>query len=279
MKNKKLFGSIMLLLAAFIWGIGFTVQSISADSLPAFTVVFFKSSGGFLLIPVAIILKQKFTKEAIVGGVISGSFLAVACFTQQMGIERSTVAKASFITALYIVFVPIIGMLMGKKIRKLVWAGVAVAALGMYFLCMNGSFSLGIGDIYLIICAVALAAQIIVIDKFADKVDPIPLSCVQSLVVCAMALAGMIFEKPSVSVIVSIWPVLAYAAVMSCAAAQTLQVVYQKDVEPTLASLLMSFESVFGVLGGFVFLNQTLSLRELFGCVLIFVAVLIAQKE
>lgn len=271
----------MLLISAIIWGFGVTIQSISGQTLESFTVVFFKALGATLLIPIAIILKQKFSKDAFVGGIICGLIMFVANYAQQKGIETSSVGKASFITALYMVFVPIIGILFFKrKTKVIVWIGVAIATIGMYLLCVKETLALSSGDVWLIICAIAFALQILIADKYVATTDPIPLACVQSLTMCIMAgICMFIFEKPEIATIKSAWFTLLYSALLSCCFAQTAQIVFQKYVEPTLASLIMSLESVFGIFSGFLILNQTLSIKELIGCALIFIAVLIAQKK
>lgn len=271
----------MLLIAAIVWGFGITIQSISGQTLGSFTVVFFKALGAILLIPISIILKQRFTKDAFIGGVICGLIMVVGNVAQQKGIESSSIGKASFITALYMVFVPIIGILFFKrKTKTIVWIGVIIAVIGMYLLCVKESLALTSGDIWLIIGAIGFALQILVADKYVTKTDPIPLACVQSLTMCLISgICMLILEKPDIAVIKAAWFPLLYSALLSCCFAQTAQIVFQKYVEPTLASLIMSLESVFGVFAGFIILRQTLSVKELIGCALIFIAAIIAQKE
>jgi len=270
----------MMLLCAAIWGVAFSIQSLMSNSLETYTVVFLKNTGGFLLIPLAVKMKQKFSKEAIKYGIVLGIFMFFATYFQQKGIELSSVGKSSFITALYIVFVPFIAFFLGRKINKFAIIGVVIASVGMYFLCMTESFTLTKGDFYLLLCAIALALQIAYIDKFVSKVDPIPLASVQGITVAVIGFFMMLlFESPSIVSIKSSLINILYLSILSGGVAEALQITYQKDVEPTLASLFMSFESVFGALFGFILLNQVLSIRELIGCVLIFIAVLVAQKE
>jgi len=270
----------MMLLCALIWGIAFSVQSMMSDSLKTYTIVFLKNSGAFLLVPLALATKQKFTKQTIIYGIILGIIMFFATLFQQKGIELSTVGKSSFITALYIVFVPFVAFFLGRKINKYALFGVIIATLGMYFLCINETFSLSKGDFYLLLCAIALALQIAYIDRFVIKVDAIALASVQGITITAISFVLMLlYENPSITALKASTFNIFYLAVFSGAIAEALQITYQKDVEPTLASLFMSFESVFGALFGFILLNQTLSFRELLGCVLIFIAVLVAQRE
>lgn len=278
MKNKQLFGSIMLLVAALAWGFSYGVQGMVTSTVGTFSITFFKGIGGLILIPISMLLKERFTKRTIFAGVLIGITCFLGVVFQQKGIELSTASKASFLTSLYIVFVPIIGIIIGKKAKLKNWIGVAVALVGMYFLCINGKLVLGLSDIVLLICSVMFAIQIILTDKYASDVDPVALTAVQQLTVSFLSLILMIFvEKPQVTNIVSaIWP-LVFVALIPGSFAQTIQVVFQRDVEANLASLLMSFESVFGAFAGWLLLNQTLSIRELIGCGLIFIAILIAE--
>jgi len=279
MKTKKLIGSLMLLLAAFVWGLAYSIQGITSKTLGSFTVTMFKGLGGIVLIPIAIKLKEHFDSKTIISGVLIGFVVFLGSVLQQEGISMSTASKASFITALYIIEVPIISLLLGKKQKPTIWLATLVAIVGMYFLCFTKGFVLQIGDILLLMASLCFAVQIILTEKYAGKCDVIALATVQQMTTGLLSAAiALVLEKPSVSQMILVWPNLLYTALLAGALAQTIQVIYQKDIEASLASLLMSLESVFGALGGWLILNQALSFKELLGCGLIFISILIAEK-
>ena len=218
------------------------------------------------------------TKTLVTGGICCGLALGIASSLQQWGILFTTVGKAGFITAMYIVLVPIFGIFLGKKVRLLIWFCVALAVAGLYFLCMNETFRLNTGDFLVILCAVCFSVHILVIDHFSPKVDGVRLSAIQFLVAgIACGIPMLIWEHPELPGILAASMPLLYAGVMSCGVAYTLQIIAQKNADPTVASLLLSLESVFSVLAGWVILHQSLSIRELFGCVLMFGAIILAQ--
>ena len=223
-------------------------------------------------------LLQADRKTLVIGGILCGIALAVASSLQQIGIVYTSAGKAGFITALYILIVPIIRLFLGRRAGRKVWIGVALAVAGMYFLCITDGFSISKGDFLVFLCAVVFSVHILVIDHFAPKVDGVALSCIQFFVcgiLCAVPMLAL--ERPRVDEILAAWMPLAYAGVLSCGVAYTLQVIAQKNTDPTVASLLLSLESVFSVLTGWVILGERLSGRELFGCALVFAAVLLAQ--
>ena len=270
----------MLFLSAILWGFGITIQNISGQNLGSFTVTTIKTLGGFLIFIVALLTKQKFNKQAIIVGVVLGVVMFAGNVLQQIGIVYSTIGKASFITALYVVFVPILGLFFGNKTKMHVWVGIGIAAIGTYFLCINETFILQLGDITLFLCAIVFGLQIVIIGKYVNDVDPIALAAVQTITACVLSgICMFIFETPDINVIKDVWLELAYVCLLSCAFGTTSQIIFQQYVEPSTAGIIMSFESVFGVIGGFLILHQTLTVREMFGCILIFIAVLIAQKE
>ena len=215
----------------------------------------------------------------MLGGICCGVMLCIASNFQQFGISFTTVGKAGFITAMYILIVPILGLFMKKKVGIKVWLGVVLATIGLYMLCMTSeSFSLSKGDFLVLICAGFFSLHILIIDYFSPKVDGVRMSCIQFFVCGVISTAiAFIFENPSFSAILSGWLPILYAGVLSCGVAYTLQIVGQKNMDPTVASLILSLESVFSVLAGWVILHQTLSVRELFGCVLMFLAIILAQ--
>lgn len=197
---------------------------------------------------------------------------------QQYGIQYTTVGKAGFITTLYIIIVPIMGLFFGKKVRRIVWAGAALAAAGMYLLCVNETLSLNKGDLLVFICAVIFSIHILVIDYFSPKADGVKLSCIQFFVAGIICTIGaFLVETPTWSALVSGAVPVLYAGVMSCGVAYTLQIIGQRNLDPTVASLILSLESVVSVLAGWVILNQTMSSKEIFGCVLVFAAVILVQ--
>ena len=279
MKNRKLFGSVMLFIATLAWGLSYSIQSISSENLGTFTVVFFKGLGGLSLLPLLIINKHRFTFKEVLCGMAIGTAAFMGCILQQLGIENSTISKASFITSLYIIFVPLMERISGKKISKKIMISVGIALLGLYFLCFSKAETFGIGDLYLLICSVFFALQIILIDRFTRIYDPLALTFLaQSTVSLYSGIIMLIFEKPTMdAVMTSIVPLL-YIVFVSGTMAQTFQVVFQKDVGASLSSLIMSFESVFGALFGWIVLSQNLSVREIFGCILVFIAIVIAES-
>ena len=203
----------------------------------------------------------------------------MGCALQQMGIENSTVSKASFITVLYIIFVPLIESFTGKKIPAKIFISIGIALVGLYFLCMSGSFDLCIGDLYLLLCSICFALQIFFIDRFSQGNDALPLTFVAQLTVSFLSLIVALFKEPlDVNALKNALLPILFITLLGGLLAQCLQFIFQKDVGSTLASLLMSFESVFGALFGWLILNQTLNAREIFGCFLVFVAILIAES-
>lgn len=214
----------------------------------------------------------------LIGGCCCGLAICTASMFQQYGIQYTTVGKAGFITTLYIIIVPIMGLFFGKKVRRIVWAGAALAAAGMYLLCVNETLSLNKGDLLVFICAVIFSIHILVIDYFSPKADGVKLSCIQFFVAGIICTIGaFLVETPTWSALVSGAVPVLYAGVMSCGVAYTLQIIGQRNLDPTVASLILSLESVVSVLAGWVILNQIMSSKEIFGCVLVFAAVILVQ--
>ena len=295
-------GSLMLLLAALIWGSAFVAQSEGMDYVGPFTfasVRFF--IGSFILLPVISFMKKKETgngnllegydkktgilgfikmhKLLVVGSIFCGIALTAGTNFQQWGIKYvSSVGKAGFITTLYIILVPIFSLFIGKKVRPLIWVALAFAVSGLYFLCVTEKLTFEPLDILLIMCAVFFAVQIMVVDHYVDRVNPVALSSLQFFIVGIISgICMFIFEQPTLSGILAAMGPILYAGVLSSGVAFTLQVVAQKDLDPTLASMIMCLESVVSVLSGFLFLGQKLSIREGIGCILMFVGVILAQ--
>ena len=283
MKNN-----VLLVLTALIWGCAFVAQSVGMDYVGPFTFNMARFLiGAIVLLPVIWFMdRQRKTgaekgagqKTLIIGGICCGTALAVASTLQQWGILFTTVGKAGFITAMYIVIVPLLGVFIGKKVRPLIIGCVAIAVVGFYFLCMTESLHLGLGDFLVLLCAIAFSIHILVIDHFSPKVDGVKMSAIQFLTAAIIsAVPTLLWEQPVLTEILQAWQPVLYAGVMSCGVAYTLQIIAQKNADPTVASLLLSLESVFSVLAGWVLLGQGLSLKELFGCVLIFCAIILAQ--
>lgn len=290
MKKMSIKSMILLVLTALIWGMAFVAQSVGMNYIGPFTFNCIRSiMGGLVLIPCILFFdkqekgeakreKKEDSKTLLIGGICCGLALCIASNLQQIGIKYTTVGKAGFITALYIVLVPIFGIFLRKKVSGRVWFSVAIAVVGLYLLCITDEFRIGKGDFFVLLCALVFTIHILVIDYFSPKVNGIKLSCIQFLV--AGLLSGvpmLISEKPSFSTILAAWAPLLYAGIMSCGVGYTLQIVAQKDAEPTIASLILSLESVFSVLAGWIILGQTLAGKEIMGCVLMFAAIILAQ--
>ena len=285
--------SLLLLLTATIWGVAFVSQSVGMDYVGPFTFNAARSLiGAAVLVPCIALLKKLQKKEEgqeevhkkedkktlIRGGICCGVILAVASSFQQFGLLYTTVGKAGFITAMYIILVPLLGIFAGKKVGLRIGISVVIAVAGLYLLCMTESLKLEAGDILVLLCAVVFSFHIMVIDHFSPLVDGVKMSCIQFLtcgILCGICM--FLFEAPKLSMILAAWKPVLYAGVMSCGVAYTLQIVGQKGMNPTVASLIMSLESVISVLAGFVLLHEVLSRKEMLGCVLMFAAIILAQ--
>ena len=281
--KKNRHQSIFALLAAIIWGAAFSAQSVCAQYLGPLTITALRSLIAFLVLFAVCLLRRKSDRgtrrDIIIGSIVCGAALFAASNMQQLALNMGASAgKAGFITALYIVLVPIGQVFFKQKISPRHWLAVAVAVVGMYFLCITEGFSVNIGDWLTLIGSLCFAVHILVIDHFAQKTDGVKMSCIQFFtcaVICAIAMA--IFETPTFSSIAQAWLPICYAGVMSCGVAYTLQIVGQKNMEPTVASLILSLESVVGAIAGWLLLGQALTGREIFGCALVFCGIILAQ--
>ena len=284
--------SLLLLLTAAIWGVAFVAQSVGMDYVGAFTFNSVRSIiGSLVLIPVILFLnrqkpasaqtdlqKKENRRTLITGGVCCGICLCLASNFQQFGIKYTTVGKAGFITACYIVIVPVLGLFLKQKCGPFVWAAVVMAVIGLYLLCIKDGFSIGTGDILVMICALLCSIHILVIDHFSPMVDGVKMSCIQFLVCGILSgIPALLLESPSLSSILAAWQPILYAGVLSCGVAYTLQIIGQKNMNPTVASLILSLESCISVLAGWIILKQQLSLREFAGCAVMFAAIILAQ--
>lgn len=286
--NAKLKNDSMLVLTALIWGSAFVAQSVGMDYIGPFTFNSLRSFlGGLVLLPVIWFMKRqhrladkekKDRKTLWIGGLCCGIALAAASALQQIGLVYTSAGKAGFITALYILIVPIMGMFLGKKVGIKIWLGVALAVIGMYFLCIKEGFSISYGDFLVIICAIVFSIHILIIDYFSPRVDGVKLSCIQFFICGILCAVPMVLtEKPELGAVLDAYLPLLYAGVLSCGVAYTLQIIAQKNTDPTVASLILSLESVFAALTGWVIIHETLSPKELFGCALVFIAIILAQ--
>lgn len=293
-RNNAVRQIVFPLLAALIWGTAFVAQDMCADVIGpmTFNAVRFLIAVVMLLVIIWIFGKlsrnrpqrsaeeQKADrKHLMIGGLCCGLALAVASNFQQAGIGAGTDAgKAGFITALYIVLVPLLGLFLKKKVSLPIWISVLIAVVALYLLCITGDLKLASGDFLLLLCAFFFAIHILVIDHFTATVDGMKLSCAQFLVAGVLSAAGaLLFEQPRLDAILSCALPILYVGVFSCGVAYTLQILAQKDSNPTVVTILLSMESVFAVISGAIILHQRMTGREYLGCVLMLAAVLLAQ--
>lgn len=289
--NIKIRQNVLPVITAFIWGTTFVAQNVGAKSIGTFTFNASRSFIAFVFLTFLILIsdsiknpKLKITvkkgnnKNLIVGGICCGTVLFVATNLQQAGIEATTVGKASFISALYIVLVPIFSIFLGKKTNLLIWVSVLLAIIGMYFLCITDQLKISKGDLLVLVSSVMFSIHILTIDRFTNSVDGVRLSCVQFLTNFVLSTVfALVFEKISFAALANGLIPIVYAGVFSSGIAYTLQIVAQKGSNPTVVSLLLSLESVFGSLSGALFLGERLSDREIVGCVFMLIGVVLAQ--
>lgn len=312
MKHNNVRQILFPILAALIWGTAFVAQDLCADVIDTFS---FNAARSYIAVVVLLVIififdklkkdkveltpaeKKKARRDLLIGGFCCGTALAVASNFQQAGIAAGTEAgKAGFLTALYVVLVPLFGLFFRRKVSLPVWIAVALSVASLYLLCIKGDFSLAMGDLLVLVCAVCFAIHILVIDHFTAKVDGIKLSCVQfffaavwatlAKLVCTLlglggfgdtSVATSIFAVPDwAGIWACILPIL-YVGVFSSGVAYTLQILAQKDSNPTVVTILLSLESVFAVIAGAIILQQQMTGREYLGCVLMLVAVILAQ--
>ena len=283
--------SFLLFLTSVIWGVAFVAQSAGMAYVGPFTYNGVRSIlGGLVLLPCIVLLDRVrgITKDnangiqnrnqLFLGGLSCGLILFAASSFQQFGIQYTSVGKAGFITAMYILLVPIMGIFIHKKVGLKVWIGVVFAVCGLYLLCVKTGFSLEKGDVLVLVCAVIFSLHILVIDYFSPKVDGVRMSCIQFWVCGILSLiCSFLFETPELHSILAAWKPVCYGGIMSCGVAYTLQIIGQRDMNPTVASLILSLESVVSVVAGFLILHQTMSRRELLGCCLMITAIILAQ--
>lgn len=288
--GAKLKGNIILFVTAIIWGISFVSQSVGMEYIEPNTFMGIRTTmGGLVLLPVIIFsdlakkkrgeYKKTNTKKLLIYGIICGLLLCIASTLQTYGLKYTTTAKSGFLTALYIIFVAIIGIFAGKKMNFKIAGGVLTAVVGMYFLCLFGeTTNFNVGDGLTLLCAVFFAGQIMVIDRCVSEVDGVKLACTQFLVAGIINLIIMfLIEKPNMDAILSCATALLYSGIMSCGVAYTLQIIGQKYADPTSASIIMSLESVFAAISGWILLSQAMTIAQIAGCLLMFLAIVLVQ--
>ncbi|MBQ4494775.1 MAG: DMT family transporter [Selenomonadaceae bacterium] len=283
----KIKGTLMLLGAAFFWGTTFVAQLEGMDGLGPFSYAAARYLAGFVSL-VAVLLythkqrarerRRKNYRRGFAIGLLIGVVLFVASSMQQIALQYSTAGKAAFITCLYIVFVPLGAKLLGKIIRHENWIGALLTIVGLYLLAVGEGLSIQSGDVILFLSAFVWTAQILLVDKFAARVDLIELSTAQIFIVMVLSFAAMFtLETPSLSAMVNAWFPILYGGVMSSGVAFTLQLYGQRYAEPSTAAILMSFEAIFGALAGWFFLGEVMTTQELVGCVLMLIGMLATQ--
>lgn len=274
-------GSFLLLITAMLWGFCFVVQRSGMDFVGPFTFGASRFAlGGLALLPLALRRKldARVRKRSFLAGIPCGVLLFLGSSLQQMGLQRTAAGKAGFLTALYIVLVPLLGLFLGQRSRWHIWVSAGLGAVGLYLLCASGPVGVSVGDLLLIGCALMFAVHIQLIDRFSAETDGLALSCAQSLVTAALSAVVMLAtEKPTWAPLVDCLPMILYGGLGSIAIGYTLQIVAQKRTPPAVASVMMCLESVFATLSGWLVLGETLSLREGVGAVIVLGAALLSQ--
>lgn len=300
-QSNNLRSSFYLSLTAIIWGVAFVFQSMGNDKMGVFTFTASRYFIGFLvLLPILLVkyrhpgflsdsdeipLKMVPKKLTLIAGVLCGVVLSTASVLQQYGMKFTSVGKAGFITTLYIIITPILGLFLRRKCHFTVWIGAVAAVCGMYLLCVKDGFSVELGDWIVLICAVFFSVHITVIDCFAPKTNGVLLSCIQFLVASvSCGIFALIFEQPSFSQLQSGWIPLLYTGIMSSGVAYTLQILGQRGFNPTIAAMIMSFESVISAVAGyfaykwgFLSIDQSMTALQIVGCVIMFAAIIFVQ--
>ena len=287
--SKRWIGNGLLLLGTMIWGAAFVAQSVGMDYLEPFTFQASRCFLGSLVLPPVIavmdrrgVSRRPVTAEAkkqqLYFGLACGVIIFAACSLQQWGLLYTTPGKSGFLTSLYIILVPMAGLLFGRRVKPWVWGSVVLAVLGLYLLCGSTDFSLGAGELLTLCSAVAFCFHILVIDRASSQVDGVRLSATQFFICgCLSLVCAFLWETPRWENILACWIPIGYAGIFSSGIGYTFQIIGQAHTEPTVASLLMSLESVFSVIFGWIILRQSLAPTELLGCALVFAGVLISQ--
>ena len=284
MKNKALFGSLLLVLTAMIWGTAFVFQRVGMERIEPITfnaarMALAAVAVGLLALPRVRLLTPETVKNTLIGGLCCGVCLAAASICQQTGLVYTTAGKAGFITGMYMLLVPVIGFLFFRqKNGPLVWLAVLIGVVGMYLLCMTEDFRLTYGDTWELLCALLFALHILCCAKFVQRADPVALSAVQFVAATVIsAAAALALEQPSWDKLQSAAVPILYCGLLSGGLGYTLQIIAQRFTDPTVAALLMSLESVFAAIAGALLLQERLSVRETIGCVVMFAAIVLVQ--
>ncbi|MBR4777045.1 MAG: DMT family transporter [Lachnospiraceae bacterium] len=290
MKNRKILGNGLLLLTALVWGTAFVFQRVGMEKIEPITFSAARMALAAVMVgAVAYLTRRKkkysageqkeYNKNTVIGGVVCGSLLAIASILQQAGLVYTTAGKAGFITAMYMLMVPIFAYIIFKKKSSWwVWLAVLLGVVGMYFLCITDGFTLSNGDALVALCAVVFTFHILSCDHFTRKGDSITISAIQFATATVIStVIAFIAETPTWEGIVSALVPIMYCGIVSGGIGYTLQMVAQKYTEPGIASLLLSMESVFALIAGVILLNESMSTRELLGCIIMFVAIILVQ--
>ena len=291
--KKQLRNTLLLLLGALIWGTAFVAQSVGSGYVGPYTFLAARSWLACAFLIVLVLLRRGKARKAdpgvpfwingrmlLRGGVFCGIARFAASAAQQIGIGTTSTAKAGFLTALYVVLVPVCGLFFKRKVSLPVWIAVALSVIALYLLCINGEFSLAPGDLLILACAVCFTIHILVIDHFTATVDGVKLSCLQFLFAALISTVCMfLFEDVDFAAIWGCILPLLYVGIFSCGVGYTLQILAQKGSNPTVVTILLSLESVFAVIAGAIILKQQMSVREYIGCAVMFIAVILAQID
>lgn len=292
MKKSWVRQIIYPLLAAAIWGMAFVFQSVSTEHLGPFTFTALRSGVGAAFLGIVLLGRKLLTRCGVLtpqpprnrkallwGGFLCGTVLTVATNLQQYGLSETSPGKGAFITALYVVLVPVAGLLLFRRRQSpALWISIVLAVGGLYFLCINGETGISVSDLYILLCAVAFTGHILVVDHFGTGVDGIELSCVQFVVVTLWSVIGMLLtEQPTMAAIVPCIGAVLYVGILSSGVAYTLQILAQKGSNPAVVSLLLCLESVFATVATVLMLGQWMSGREMLGSALMLIAVVLAQ--
>jgi len=286
MKNKRLLSSILLVLAAIIWGFAFVAQKVGMEFIGPFLFNGIRFiMGSLILIPVVITLKSNQNKSNLTNnkknlyfGILLGIILFLASSAQQIGMVSTTAGNAGFITGLYVIFVPIFGIMLKQFVPKVIWPAASLAIAGFYLLSVKKDFTISDGDIWVFLSAILWAIHVLLIGHLTKQINPITLALQQFLVCGTLSFfTAFLFEEINFNSIILAWIPLLYGGILSVGVAFTLQVVGQKHVHPSSASLILSAESLFAAIGGWLLLNEQMSLRAIFGCALILTGIILVQ--